>query len=174
MTELVINRQAIFKATGTHTKRNHKPVINLDTGAKYASATDAAEALGCGVDNVSSCCTGRTRTCKGYQLAYVAHASQNVDILTDRIAAMYHKQDVLERKAKLYDESQPQLSEIETLRAELTKANERLAKLDALEEQKKLVAKLECDFQEIEKAYAAAERKLEEERLMLEYMREEL
>ena len=103
MTEITINKQAIFNANGTHTKGNNKPVINLDTGDKYASATDAAEALGCTVYNVSLCCRGKLRTCKGFHLAYVSHASQNVDALAERIKILTTQQIELERKAALWD-----------------------------------------------------------------------
>lgn len=147
MTELTINKQAIFNANGHHTHGNrNKPVINLDTGATYASSIDAAEALGATQAAVSACCLGRIRTCKGYHLAYVSHASQNVDILADRIRTMYTKQTELERKAKLYDAAQDNPSETESLKVELVKANEKLSALNAYREQRQKVKELKAEY----------------------------
>lgn len=153
MTTITINNKATFNAMGTHTKSNHKPVINLDTGAKYASATDAAEILGCAVDNVSACCCGRTRTCKGYHLAYVKHASENVDILADRISDMHKRQTELEQKAKSYEENQTQLAELSRLKADFAKANEEFAAYIAYKEQKAKVEELLRIKTELQAAY---------------------
>ena len=152
MTELIINNQANFNANGNHTGGNrNKPVINLDTGATYASATDAAEALGCSIYVVSACCLGKIRTCKGYHLAYVAHASQNVDILAERIRSMHEEKSELERKAELYDKIQSQPNEAEGVALQL-------AALRAYKEQKRIVNELKEVYLE---AYRAFERENE-------------
>lgn len=136
MTELTINKQAIFYANGIHTNGNNKPVINLDTGDKYASATDAAEILGCSVHNVSVCCRGKTRVCKGFHLAYVAHASQNVDALAERIKALTTQQTELERKAALWD---AQEAEKEAVRKAEEDLNNAIAKAEATVERRQRI-----------------------------------
>lgn len=136
MTELTINKQAIFHANGIHTNGNNKPVINLDTGDKYASATDAAEILGCSVHNVSVCCRGKTRVCKGFHLAYVAHASQNVDALAERIKTLTTQQSELERKAALWDAQEAEKEAVRKAKEDLANA---IAKAEAKVERRQLV-----------------------------------
>lgn len=136
MTEIIINQQATFNANGYHTRRAHKPVINLDTGDKYASATDAAEALGCTVYNVSACCIGKTRTCKGFHLAYVAHASQNVDALAERIKTLTTQQTELERKAALWEAHEAEREAIRKAEEEYANA---LAKAEAKVERRQRI-----------------------------------
>lgn len=169
MTEITINTEATIKANGRHTHGNSKPVINLDTGDTYASATDAAEALGCGQHAVSWCCLGKSRTCKGYHLAYVAHASQNVDILANRIRAMNEDKKANDRmivelneKASRYNEVLSKVSENEHLKDELCKANEELAQYRAYKKQKQLVAHLEDAFHKAFEEYQKANELLRE------------
>lgn len=140
MTEITINKQAIFNANGIHTNGNNKPVINLDTGDKYASATDAAEALGCSVYNVSACCHGKLRTCKGFHLSYVSHASQNVDALAERIKTLTTQQSELERKAALWDAQEAEREAIRKAEEEyanaLAKAEEKVERRQRIYDRK--------------------------------------
>lgn len=51
--------------------KNSKPVICLETGVKYESATSAAEQLGICVTSITNCLNGRSKSCMGYHWRYV-------------------------------------------------------------------------------------------------------
>ena len=91
MTINVNKESTLTNVEGTRTHHSCKPVINRTTGVVYASAMDAAEALGCSHTAVSNCCIGRLRSCKGNKLEYVKHTSENVDSLTAEIRALHAK-----------------------------------------------------------------------------------
>lgn len=85
MTININNGAALNNVLGHRTHHACKPVINKTTGDIYASATDAAEAIGASLDSVSLCCRGKLKTCKGNELEYVQHASENVDSMSSTI-----------------------------------------------------------------------------------------
>lgn len=99
-----LNNQSIINNTiGNRTHHCCKPVICIETGEVYNSATDAAEAIGVTVWAMSTHCTGKTRSCKGKHFTYVSRTSENIDALTARIRALSTEQSELERKAALWD-----------------------------------------------------------------------
>ena len=61
MATLNIHNETNIEAKGTHTNKNAKPVICIDTGEIFVSLTDAAERYGTTVDNISNAVRGRTK-----------------------------------------------------------------------------------------------------------------
>lgn len=100
MKTIIINNEATIKANGTHTHSRSKPVICIDTGEVFASATDAAERNGVHWTTMSSTCLGKTKTCNGKRYCYLADMAENLGALTERI----QKLNELEAKAKAWDE----------------------------------------------------------------------
>lgn len=84
------NQVVLTEVLGHRTHHSCKQVVNKTTGKVYASATDAAEALGSNVGNVSQCCLGIIKTVKGNELEYLDHTSGNINSLAKVIRA---KQD---------------------------------------------------------------------------------
>lgn len=153
------NQVNLTDSIGTRTNRNCKQVICIETGEIYNSATDAAEKLGCSVDNVSSCCRGKSRLCKGKHLSYISHTSENVNALASHIRKISSNHSELEQKAALWDAYQ---AEQEAIR----KANEThelaLAKAKAkVERRKRVVDNLDDKFQAAVSRLLEAERELE-------------
>lgn len=99
MTINVNNASTLTNVEGARTHHCCKPVINKTTGVVYASALDAAEALGCHPVTVSECCRGKLHSCKGNKLEYVKHTSENVDSLTAEIRALHAKIAAMEADA---------------------------------------------------------------------------
>ena len=150
-----VNGQSIITDTiGTRTHHCCKPVINKTTGDVYASAIDAAETLGCSVELVSSCCRGKLKTCKGYKLEYVKHASENVDSLTAQIRALNAKIAELEADAAI-GRAIRKLEE-EARKAEEERLNEIAATELAIEKEKKRLAHREEIIKRKEEEYYEA------------------
>jgi predicted transcriptional regulator len=83
MTKTIIPSRTLHNVRGTRTNGNCKAVICSDNGKKWASQLDCAMELGVAQGNVSMCCSGKTRTCKGLHLHYAY--DDLVDPLTERI-----------------------------------------------------------------------------------------
>ena len=145
---ITINKETILEeAIGTRTHHSCKPVINRTTGEMYASATDAAEALGVSVYTVSGCCTGKAKTCKGNKLEYVDHVSGNVNSLTAEIRILKAKlaemeadaavgRAIREEKEAAQKAEEDRLKAIEDVKTALVKANERKERRQRIVEQK--------------------------------------
>lgn len=78
-----IQNTSNINAEGTRTNRNRKPVFCITTGIMYASASDAAEKIGCTQGNMSWALTGRMRTCKGMRFCYVAEIIDHLEEIAD-------------------------------------------------------------------------------------------
>lgn len=141
------NKVTLNNTMGRCTHKTCKPVINLDTGDIYASTIDAAEILGCSESNISLCCLGKTRTCKGYHLAYASRVSENINALTSRIRTMHAQQTELQHKASAWDANKGILESANRTIDELTKsinnANDELSAYRAYKEQKAKVKELD-------------------------------
>lgn len=162
-----VNEKSVINAEGTRTHHSCKPVINRTTGVVYASATDAAEAIGGNIWGVSACCLGKTSHYKGNKFEYVKHASENVDSLTAEIRALHAKIAEMEadaavgraireeQEAKQRAEEE-RLNTIENLKASITKETERKLRRQRIIEQK------EIELQEAVSRLMATENKIAE------------
>lgn len=101
MTINVNNATEIKEAIGKRTHGCCKPVICIDTGEVFASATDAAEAIGVTSWAMSNCCLGKARTCKGKRYSYVSKTSENLDVLTAFIRTQNARMAELEADAAI-------------------------------------------------------------------------
>lgn len=151
--QLNINKESnLSNVIGTHTHHSCKPVINLTTGVVYASATDAAEALGTSLDVISRCCCGRAKACKGNELQYVQRTSDNVDALVAQIRCLTAKLTALEADAAvgraIREAEEAERKAKEDHENALNEAHDAIAKLTArLERRKQIVERKEAECQ---------------------------
>lgn len=99
---ITIQNTAEIEAEGIHRNANAKPVICLDTGEVFASATDAAEANGVTIYSISTNCLGKTMSSNGKKFCYVKDVNEHLDELTTVLRS-------LSDKANKYDELVVQL-----------------------------------------------------------------
>ena len=85
MKKITIHNEASIKAIGNRMSRNCKPVICIETGKVYTSATDAAEQMGVHYTMMSSACIGKVKTCKGMHFCYLNEALENLDAVMARL-----------------------------------------------------------------------------------------
>ena len=170
MKNITIKEAAKIDAKGNLTSRKCKPVICIDTGEVYTSATDAAQANGTTVFGISQTCLGKTKTAKGKRFCYVQDFPEHLADITARISSMNKGYEEMEAKAKAYDailaeqEAKAKAAEDERKAKEkaeadhakaITKATEKLARCRALYERK------ENELDEAYQRMKAAERELE-------------
>lgn len=165
MTLNVNNNVTINGTLGHHTHHLCKPVINRTTGDIYASATDAAEALGVCIHAVSDTCLGKVKSCKGNKLEYLDKTSGNVDSLTAEIRKLRAEVKQLKADAEvgraIREEKEKQTRAIEAAKFTLEKANEKL------ERRKSIVERKEAEYQKAIERYSAAEKEVHEAELAL-------
>lgn len=104
MTITVQNASEIKNAQGVHRNKNAKPVVCLDTGEVYSSATDAAEANGVSIYSVSMNCLGKTKRSNGKRFCYIKDVAEHLDELTTNMQTMSEEMQTMSEKAKRYDE----------------------------------------------------------------------
>ncbi len=85
MKKITIHKEATIKAEGKRQSRNCKPVICIETGKVFASATDAAEYMGVHYSMMSATCIGKVSTCKGMHFCYLNEALENLDAVMSRL-----------------------------------------------------------------------------------------
>lgn len=83
MALITIQNTSSINTIGTRTNGNRKPVFCISTGIMYASASDAAEKIGCSQGNMSWALTGRMRTCKGMRFCYVTEIIDHLEEIAD-------------------------------------------------------------------------------------------
>ena len=101
MTITVQNASEIKNAQGLSRNKNAKPVICLDTGEVFASATDAAEANGVTIYAISTNCLGKTMHSNGKRFCYIKDVNEHLDELTtvlQNLSAKANKYDALMEK----------------------------------------------------------------------------
>lgn len=158
MTINVNNSSTITEVLGNRTHHSCKPVINKTTGEVYASATDAAEALGITVKYVSMCCHGKLNSCKGNRLSYLSHTSENVDELTAQIRILNAKIAELEEDAAV---GRAIREEQEAARKADEERQNAIAKAEAkLERRRRIVAAAEEKYMLAVQRFSDAEREL--------------
>lgn len=174
MKNIIINNESTIKADGIHTNGSCKPVICIDTGEVFTSATDAAEKIGVHFSTMSATCLGKIKTCKGKRYCYLANVSENLDALTARIKYL----NELEAKAKAWDDlkakeeaarkaEEERLEAIRKAEEERIKAEqerkEKIAKHEAkLERRKAIILRLKEELARAEERAMETERELEE------------
>ena len=158
MTINLNNCSIINEVIGNRTHHCCKPVINETTGEVYASATDAAEALGVSVISVSRCCLGKLKSCKGNRLSYLSHTSENVDELTARIRVLNERIAALEADAAIgravREEQEAARKAEEKHQAMIAKAKEKL------ERRKRICERIDAEYQAAVRRLMEAEKEL--------------
>ena len=166
MTTLNIHNETTIKAKGTHTMRNNKPVICVDTGEVFASITDAAEHLGVRSTNISKVVTGVYKTCKGMRFCLLSRATENLDILTGQIRTLnadaedarkwreYQAEQEAIRKAEedRIRAEQERLAAIERAKAERAERKRKLE--ERLERRKRIIERQEAELRRAKERYA--------------------
>jgi biopolymer transport protein ExbB/TolQ len=152
---ITIHNEATIHAEGKRNSKNCKPVICIETGEVFTSATDAAEKVGVHYSMMSSVCLGKVRTCKGMHFCYMNAALENLDAVMNRLretSAMeedarkwrkYQAEQEEIRKAKAKHESD--LKKAEDKVARRTEICEHLAAKLAQAEQRKMEAEMELE-----------------------------
>ena len=155
MKNIPIKQAATINAKGKLNSRKCKPVICIDTGEVYTSATDAAQDNGTTIYGISTVCLGKAKTANGKRFCYVQDFPEHLSDITSRISAMNKGYAEMMEKAKAYDAI---LAEQE-------------AKAKAEEDARKAKEKAEADRQ---KAIEKATERLERRRALYERKHREL
>lgn len=145
-----IQNEANIKAKGTHSGTVSKPVICIETGDVYVSLTDAAEAVGTTLTNMSAHLCGKSRSVKGKHFCYLSRVNESLDAIVTRLRETSAVEDDA-RKWREYQAEQEAIRKAEEERIEA----ERKAEEKRLEEERKAREKRE---REIAKADAKVER----------------
>lgn len=155
MKNITIHNEATIKAEGKRNSKNCKPVICIETGEIFTSATDAAEKMGVHYSAMSAVCLGKVRTCKGMHFCYMNAALENLDAVMNRLretSAMeddarkwraYQAEQEAKRKAEEKYEADVQKAKDKVARR--TEICERLASELARAEQRKMEAEMELE-----------------------------
>lgn len=124
MKKINIQNEANIDAQGKLNSKNCKAVVCLETGDVYSSATDAAEAIGVTLSNMSCHLTGRTRTVKGKHYCYLSRVSENLNAIVTRL----RETSAIENDAKKWQAYQ---AEQEAIRKEEERHQQAIAKAEA-------------------------------------------
>ena len=140
MKKINIQNEANINGNGTHTQKNCKPVICIDTGEVFTSCLDAAEHVGVHFTAMSSACLGKTRTCNGKRYCYLSEAAENLNSIVSRLReATTDSEDA--RKWREYQAEQEAVrKEEEKRQAEIAKLEEKHAR------QQKICERLESEL----------------------------
>jgi hypothetical protein len=97
---IIINEKATATAQGNHSSKHCKPVLCIDTGEIFSSATDAATHFGVTEGCISMACNGKVKTVKGKRFCFVSRTSEHLDDIVCRI----RENMIAVEKAAKYDE----------------------------------------------------------------------
>lgn len=129
MKQINIQHEANIDAKGNLNSKHCKAVVCLETGDVYSSATDAAEATGVTLSNMSCHLTGRTRSVKGKHFCYLSRVSESLNVIVTRL----RETAAIESDAKkwqAYQAEQEAARKAEEKRLDnIRKAEERVARL---------------------------------------------
>ena len=113
-----------LEAKGELNSKHCKPVLCIETGTIYTSATDAANAMGVNPSAISLVCIGKVKTCKGNHFCYLSKITENISA----IAVQLQEVESLRADANAYrqqqKENEEKLDKIHKLEAELFRREE--------------------------------------------------
>ncbi len=157
MKKITIQNEATIKAEGKRESKLCKPVICIETGEVFASATDAAEHMGVHYTTISATCLGKVQTCKGMHFCYLNAALENLDAVMARLreaAAMesdahkWRAQEAAKEEARKAKEQHE--AAVEKARAKVAKHTENCSKLEAkLTEEERMLMEAESELQNL-------------------------
>lgn len=149
-TTINIQHEANITAKGTHTSKNNKSVICLETGEVWASVLDTASDVGCSPSNLIAHLKGKNRSCMGKHFCYLSRVNESLDAIVTRLretAAV----EAAAKKWMAYEAEQEAIRKAEEERLEAI----RKAEEERIEAERKAREKRE---REIAKADAKVER----------------
>lgn len=126
---ITIKKQADLNAEGRLSGGCCKPVICIDNGIVYTSATDAARENDTNIWGISCACRGKIKHTKGKRFCYVQDIPERLDDIVAQIRELAYKANeydkiVYEREAK-----QKAAETVAKLEAERKKAEIKLSKI---------------------------------------------
>lgn len=155
MKTINIQNEANIKANGKLSCHRCKPVICIDTGEVFTSATDAAEKAGVHLSVISACCIGKIRTANGKRYCYLSKVTESLDAIFTRL----RETSAVEADAKKWQAYQAEQEEKrkarEELEAKIVKVQEKVARRTAVRDTKQNEARI------AEERLAEAQRELE-------------
>ena len=129
MKKINIQNETNIDAQGNLNSKHCKPVVCLETGDVYSSATDAAESNGVTLSAMSTHLTGKTRSVKGKHYCYLARVSDNLNAIVTRL----RETAAVEADAKKWQEHKAKLDAerkaAEKRAADIAKAEAKVAQL---------------------------------------------
>ena len=154
MKKVNIHNEANINAEGNFNSKRCKPVICIDTGEVFTSATDAAEKAGVHFTMISAVCLGKVRTCKGKHYCYLSNVTESLNAIVTRL----RETAAVESDAKKWQEYQ---AEQEAIRKAEEKRQEEIANLKAkLARQKEICERIEAELLRATESMMETENKL--------------
>lgn len=153
MKKINIQHEANIKAEGKLNSKHCKPIICLETGEVFTSVFDAAEAIGCAAQNLSTHLTGKRRHIKGKHFCYLSRVNESLDAIVTRLRETAAVEDDA-KKWRAYQAEQ------EAIRKEEAKRQDAIRKAE--EKRAADIAKVEAKVAKLNEACSLYETKWHE------------
>lgn len=136
-----------LEAKGNLNSKHCKPVLCIETGTIYTSATDAANAMGVNPSAISLVCIGKMKTCKGNHFCYLSKITENISAIAVQLkevetlradANAYREQKAREEAARIAEKKriEAERKAEEKRREEISKAEARLVRCQTILQRK--------------------------------------